>query len=87
MIEAGYPYELVGLLFYVFFLMMGRGRYARIYSLRSRVLAVVAAIVLIGCVPFRYATSPVGVECMIIAGIISVTSALADGIIARRPPT
>jgi hypothetical protein len=83
-IEAGYPYELVGLLYYVLFLMMGRKRYAANYTNRSRYLALLAAIVMIGCVPFRYAAAPLGVEAMFAVAVVALASTVADAIVARR---
>ena len=83
-IEAGYPYELVGLLYYVLFLMMGRKRYAASYTNRSRYLALLAAMVMIGCVPFRYAAVPLGVEAMFAVAVLALASTLADAFLARR---
>lgn len=83
-IEAGYPYELVGLLYYVLFLMMGRRRYAGAYTNRSRYLALLAAIVMIGCVPFHYAGAPLGVEAMFALALLALASTLADAFLARR---
>ncbi len=84
MIEAGYPYELVGLLYYVLFLMMGRKRHAANYTNRSRYLALLAAMVMIGCVPFHYATVPLGVEAMFAFALLALVSSVADAIVARR---
>ena len=83
-IAAGYPYELVGLLYYVLFLMMGRKRYAGAYTNRSRVLALLAAIVMIGCVPFHYATVPLGIEAMFAVAVVALASTVADAVVARR---
>ncbi len=82
-IEAGYPYELVGLLYYVLFLMMGRKRYAASYTNRSRLLALLAAIVMIGCVPFRYATVALGIEAMFALAVLALASTVADAFLAR----
>jgi len=83
-VEAGYPYELVGLLYYVLFLMMGRKSYAASYTNRSRYLALLAAMVMIGCVPFRYAAVPLGIEVMFAFAVLALASTLADAINARR---
>lgn len=83
-VEAGYPYEFVGLLYYVLFLMMSRKRYAANYTNRSRYLALLAAMVMIGCVPFRYATVPLGVEAMFALAVVALASTFADAINARR---
>ncbi len=84
LIAAGYPYEFIGLLYYVLFLMMGRKRFAASYTNRSRVLALLAAMAMIGCVPFRYAAVPLGVEAMFALAVLALASTLADAINARR---
>ncbi len=81
---AGYPYEFIGLLYYVLFLMMGRKRFAAGYTNRSRFLALLAAMAMIGCVPFRYAAVPLGVEAMFALAVLALASTLADAINARR---
>jgi len=83
-ILAGYPYEFVGLLYFVFFLLMGRKRFANIYSLRSRVLTVVAAIAMVACVPFHYAATDAGVTCMFAIAIIAMISTILDNAYASR---
>ena len=60
LVAAGYPYELVGLLYYVLFLMMGRKRYAAKYTNRSRYLVLLAAIAMVGSVPFHYGAAAPG---------------------------
>jgi heme A synthase len=84
-IGAGYPYELAGLAYYVFFLLMSRKRNAGVYSLRSRVLVVLAAIVMVGCVPFRYANAPLGIAAMYALAILALLSTLVDTARNRRP--
>ena len=71
-------------MYYVFFLLMGRKRYAAGYSNRSRYLVLLAAIVLVGCVPFRYAESAVGILAMLAAAVIAVLSTLVDTAANRR---
>lgn len=76
--DAGYVYELAGLVYYVFFLiLMRRGNVGR-YSQRTRVLVIVAAIALVGSVPFHYATSGVAAAVMIALGVAGVVSAFID---------
>ncbi len=74
-ILAGYPYEFVGLLYFVFFLLMGRKRYDGIYTLRSRILTLIAAMVMVGCVPFNYSAKQEGIVAMFAVAIISMISA------------
>jgi hypothetical protein len=83
-IQAGYPYELAGFIYYVFFLMMSRKRFAATYSKRSRVLVVLAAIVMVGCVPFHYANELLGMTATFALAILALLSTLADAFGARR---
>ena len=83
-IAAGYPYELAGILYYVLFLLMSRKRAAGRYTRRSRLLVVLAAIVMVGCVPFHYADVPLAVTAMFALAVLALLSTLADGIAARR---
>ncbi len=93
-ILAGTPYEFVGFLYFVFFLLMGRKRYEGVYTLRSRVLTLLAAIVMVGCVPFHYAQEQTGIILMFAIAIISMISTVRDTATARKrlellkpPPT
>ena len=83
-IQAGYPYELAGILYYVFFLMMGRKRYAANYTSRSRTFVILAAIAMVGCVPFHYATTLAGVTVMFALAFLALGSTLVDAVAARR---
>jgi hypothetical protein len=84
LIASGYPYELVGICYYVFFLVMSRKQNAAKYSLRSRVLVILAAIVMVGSVPFRYAGVGLGVTAMLALAILALLSTFADALSARR---
>ena len=84
LIVAGYPFELAGLAYYLFFIMMNRGANAARYTRRSRLLVVLAAIAMVGCVPFHYALLPLGVVVMFALAVAALLSTLADGIAARR---
>jgi hypothetical protein len=81
---AGYPYELAGLVYYVFFMLMSRKRYAGMYSLRSRMLVVLAAIVMVACVPFHYGNAPLGIIAMFALAVSALVSTLVDAVAARR---
>jgi hypothetical protein len=83
-LNAGYGYEFVGLIFYLFYLTMTRGKNVGRYSLRSRILVIVAAFVLVACVPFHYATTNSGVTAMVVLSVIALGSAFMD---ARREIT
>lgn len=84
MIQAGYPYELAGIVYYVFFVMMSRKRFAATYSKRSRILVVLAAIVMVGCVPFHYAATSLGAAAMFGLAGLALLSTLADVLGARH---
>ncbi len=64
--------------------MMSRKTFAGTYSLRSRVLVVLAAIVMVGCVPFHYAGSGLGVIAMLGLAFISLLSTIIDLMVSRR---
>ena len=83
-IAAGYPYELAGILYYVLFLMMNRKGNTATYTLRSRVLVVLAAIVMVGCVPFHYANALLGVILMFALAGSALLSTLVDARAARQ---
>jgi hypothetical protein len=84
LIAAGYPYELAGIAYYAFFLLMSRKQNAAKYSLRSRLLVILAAVVMVGCVPFHYAGALLGVTAMLGLAILALLSTFADGLLARR---
>ncbi|GAC1419148.1 MAG: hypothetical protein NVSMB64_28600 [Candidatus Velthaea sp.] len=77
-LDAGYLYELAGLIFYVFFLTMTRRANAAKYSPRSRILTIAAAIVLVGSALLHYATKPAGVAAMLVLAVASLGSAYLD---------
>lgn len=82
LIRSGYPYELAGLLYYVFFLTMTRGKNAARFSKRSKVLTLVASIALIGSVPLGYAAQPLAGALMLALVAIALVSTWLD---RRRP--
>jgi hypothetical protein len=83
-ILAGYPYEFVGILYFVFYLLMGRKRYEGVYTLRSRILTLLAAIAMVGCVPFHYAAQQLGIVGMFAMAIIAMISTVRDTATARK---
>ena len=82
-IDAGYPYEIAGLVFYVFFLYMVRRRSGARYAQRTRVLTIVAAIGLVGVVPLHYARNATAIAVVTLLGVASLASAFID---ARAKP-
>ncbi len=77
-LEAGYAYELAGLVFYVFFLMMVRKRAGFRYAQRTRVLTIVAAIGLVGVVPFHYGGNSTAIAIVLAIGLAALASAFLD---------
>jgi hypothetical protein len=77
-IEAGYPYELAGLVFYLFFLYMVRKRKGVIYSQRTRTLTIMTAIGLVGVVPFHYAANVAAIATIMLIGLAALFSAFRD---------
>jgi hypothetical protein len=77
-INAGYPYELAGLVFYVFFLYMVRKRGGVVYSQRTRVLTILAAIALVAVVPFHYANNAGAIGIVLLVGLASLGAAFLD---------
>ena len=82
-IAAGYPYELLGLFYYVMFLMMGRKRFAAKYTNRSRYLSLLAAMAMVGCVPFHYATTLAGAGAMLCLAFFALVSTAYDAYASR----
>ena len=62
---------------------MGRKQYAAKYSNRSRYLALLAAMSMVGCVPFHYATTFAGVVVMFGLAIVSLVSTAIDAVVNR----
>jgi hypothetical protein len=76
--DAGYPYEMAGLVFYAFFLYMVRRQNSLRYTQRTRVLTIVAAIGLVGVVPFHYARNGAAIAIVLLLGLASLASAFVD---------
>jgi uncharacterized membrane protein len=55
-----------------------------VYTVRSRVLTLLAAMVMVGCVPFHYASSSAGIVTMFAVAIISMISTVRDTATARK---
>jgi hypothetical protein len=62
---SGIPYELAGLVYFVFYLLMSRGQASARFSKRSKILTLAAAIVLVGAVPLHYGTNGYGIAAML----------------------
>ncbi len=79
LIDAGYPYELAGLVFYVFFLYMVRHRRGAAYTQRTRVLTIATAIGLVAVVPLNYAHNAAALALVLLLGLACLASAFVDG--------
>ncbi len=77
-IGAGYPYEIAGLVFYIFFLYMVRSRSGPRYTQRTRVLTIVAAIGLVAVVPLHYARNAPAIAIVLLLGLASLACAFVD---------
>ena len=78
LIRSGYLYELAGLVYYVYFLLMSRGRNAARFSQRSRVLTLITAIALVGTVPLHYGGSTIALAVIAVLVLASAVSSIAD---------
>jgi len=53
LLRSGIPFELGGLVYFVFYLVMSRNRFGR-FSRRSKILTLIAAIATVASVPLNY---------------------------------
>jgi hypothetical protein len=63
--------------------MMGRKRYAAKYTNRSRYLVLLAAIAMVGSVPFHYGGVVYGIALMFVLAVVALASTLVDAVAAR----
>jgi uncharacterized membrane protein len=77
-LASGLPYEIVGLVYFLFYLWMARPRAVGRYTRRSRALVLVAAIALVGAVPLHYGDQPAGVAVMLLLLLVSLVSSFVD---------
>ena len=75
LLRSGIPYELAGLAYFIFYLAMSRGSR---FSARSKILTLLAAIVLVGAVPMQYGDKPLAVVAMIGFAALALASSIAD---------
>ena len=83
LIQTGYPFELAGLVYFLFYLSMSRRTGGARFSQRSKIFTLIASIVLVGSVPFHYGAQPVGIVLMLAVVAISIWSTWTD---RRSPP-
>lgn len=77
-LASGVPYELAGLVYFAFYLLMSRGRSAERFSKRSKVLTLLAAIVLVGAVPLHYGATTAGIVVMLVVAVAALVSTWRD---------
>jgi hypothetical protein len=53
LLRSGLPFELAGVVYFGFYLVMSRNRFGR-FSRRSKILTLIAAIAMVSSVPFNY---------------------------------
>jgi hypothetical protein len=83
LVQSGYPFEVVGLIMFLFYLAMSRRAAAGRFSQRSRTFTLLASIVLVGSVLFHYGGQPVAMLLMLALVALALWSAWSD---RRAPP-
>jgi hypothetical protein len=78
LLRSGVPYEIAGFVYFVFYLLMSRRSNAARYSKRSRLLTLIAAIALVGAVPFGYGDKPLAVIGMLGLAALALLSTVLD---------
>ena len=81
LLRSGIPYEIAGVLYFGFYLVMARRGNAARFSPRSKLLTLIAAIALVGSVPFGYGDKPLAVFGMLGLAALALLSTILD----RRP--
>jgi uncharacterized membrane protein len=82
LIQTGYPFELAGFVYFLFYLAMSRKGAGERFSQRSKIFTLIASIVLVGSVPLHYGAQPLAIALMLAIVAISIWSTWSD----RRPP-
>lgn len=77
-IEAGYLYELIGLGYYISFLIMQRPKNRARFSIRSKLLTFGAAFALVASVPFGYVHSTFVIGLVIVIALAAIVSTFSD---------
>ena len=83
MLQTGYPFELAGLIYFLFYIAMSRPKNRDRFSQRSKVFTLIASMALVGSVPFGYGTQPVAIVLMLGLVAIAIWSTWSD---RRTPP-
>jgi uncharacterized membrane protein len=83
LLQSGYPFEAAGLILFLFYLGMTRRSTGDRFSQRSKTFTLIASMVLVGAVPFRYGGQPPAMLLMLVLVALSIWSAWSD---RRTPP-
>jgi uncharacterized membrane protein len=78
LLASGIPFELAGLVYFAFYLLMSRGPNAARFSQRSKVLTLVTAIVMVGAVPLHYGATNIGIIVMVGLALAAIISTWVD---------
>jgi hypothetical protein len=81
-LRAGYPYEIAGLLYFGFYLLMTRRGNDR-FSQRTKAFTLIASIVLVASVPLHYGANTLGIALMLVVVALAMWSTYTD---RRNPP-
>jgi hypothetical protein len=81
-LASGLLYELAGFAYYIYFMLMSRGANAARFTKRSRVLVLIAAIILVASVPLHYANSSLGTT---IAIAVALSAFISTFLETRQP--
>jgi uncharacterized membrane protein YhaH (DUF805 family) len=84
LLQTGYPFEVAGLIYFLFYIAMTRGRSKDRFSQRSKTFTLIASIALVGSVPFGYGAQPAAIGCMLGLVAIALWSTWSD---RRTPPS
>ncbi|BDE08041.1 hypothetical protein WPS_33170 [Vulcanimicrobium alpinum] len=84
LLESGIPYEIAGLVYFGFFLLMSSPRSAGRFTRRSRLLTLLAAIVLVGAVPLHYGANAYGIAAMFGFVALAMWATWIDRLRSRR---
>ncbi len=82
LIRSGYPFELAGIVYFGFYLVMTRRGNDR-FSQRSKAFTLIASIVLVASVPLHYGANPIGIALMLAVVALAMWSTYTD---RRHPP-
>ena len=82
---TGFPYEIAGLIYFAFYLVMSRPRAAGRFSRRTQALVLLASIALVASVPLHYGARAGTMAFVLLLVLISLVSTAVDA--RTHPPT